>query len=772
MPPLTILLILYAILTSVFSYILYKKAYGPQAQNAETLTKLDYVIALTSELSASCVLTDENGFVQYANKAFLEKCGYTLEELKSFNISKLKASIETDYLAEECWHYLKDDKVWRGPFINQKKSGEVYTEEFIIFPVVENHVRTYCALSYDVANHFLEEKALEQIQKQSMHFKENFISNLSHEVRTPLNALIGLSQLGSKNDHPERHVDYFSKINIASKQLMQLMDDILDFSKIESGSFALVKNRFNFMSLLSAIIDQYAILAAEKSLEFNICVDEFSPQYIYADAFRLEQIFSNLISNAIKFTRAGEVNLSIGMNKSLEEDYEMSIVISDTGEGMSEDHLKGLFNPFSHLVTNNQKRHNKSSGLGMAITKQIVDLMGGSIAILSEPNQGTSITVILPFIGADLELPKLTEHNTIEKLNVLVIDDSEKSRENARKILGGFGYDTTLASSGQEALDLIQSGKRYALIMIDWRMPGLSSENTVIDISKIAENQPRILFMTPFGSSSVEDTVRNLIHGFLPKPYTPSMLFDEIATMFIRSEVGTLEPNNSIGLFHHLTVLLVDDNAVNNTIARNLFESEGAKTISFTKATRALEYLARHKVDFIVSDIDMPEMDGYEFLIALRKANYSYKVSALTANTSDKNRQDILNAGFDIYMSKPLTKEKLKLLHEELQLEIEPKSVPPVEIAPIQDFVTQILSLADAEQLELKRLFQSLNSEANSRRPKACKELLSQLEIYLKDKHLSDSFIRLLSLDLQKYRFDSMIEALETLLKLLGGIIA
>ncbi len=771
MPHITILLILYAFFTTILLAFYWFKKRVPTEEKNTDIIQYNMIVDIASTLPASCVMTSNDGKVLYANDVFLCRCGYKLEELVGQKISMLKASIETDYVSGDLWRHLEDGKVWRGPFINQTKTGEVYTDEFVVFPVHQSSGILYCALSYNVANRYLEEKALEKVQRQSIHFRENFISNLSHEVRTPLNALIGLSQLGQKNEHPERHLDYFSKINIASKQLMQLMDDILDFSKIESGSFALVKSRFNFMSLLSAIISQYATQAAEKNLEFNIDVDEFSPQYMFADSFRLEQILSNLVSNAIKFTDEGEVHLHIGLTKAVSKGYELIIRISDTGKGMSQEMLDGLFNPFIHLVSDNQKRHNKSSGLGMAITKQIVDLMQGQIVISSKPQVGTEIAVTLPFDGNDLELPKNSDTSGVEHLDVLVIDDSTTSKENARKILTGFGYAVTLASSGQEALDLIELGRVFSLIMIDWRMPGLSSENTVIEISKLASNQPRILFITPFGPSGVEAQAKRLIHGYLPKPYTPSMLFDEIASLFIRTEVGSQPELVTEGLFKNLNVLLVDDNAVNNTIAKNLFEQEGARAVTFTKATRALEYLDRHPVDFIVSDIDMPEMDGYEFLIALKKAGFPYKVSALTANTSDKNRQDILNAGFDVYLSKPLTKEKLQTLYESLELEENRPLVAPVpEHTPVESLLQEIDQIDPNHQRTLKVLFETLLIESKARRPKVCKEQLGLLEIQLNDHHLSLTVANLLIKDLQKYRFDHMIETLEVLIEGLGGI--
>lgn len=723
---------------------------------------LYYLELLLNELTGPSVVTDNQGIIVYANRSFIAKSGYDYDELLGHQISKLKANLTTDYVASDLWKHLRAGQVWRGPFINQTKNGDVYTEEFVVFPMHDSLGDPYyCAIGHTIANRYLEEQAIQNIQRQSIRFKENFISNLSHEVRTPLNAMIGLSQLGQKGDHADRHISYFSKINVAARQLMQLMDDILDFSKIESGSFSLVKSRFNFMSLLTSLIGQYGAIAAEKKLEFNIYADEYTPQYIFSDAYRLEQILSNLLSNAMKYTEKGEVNLYISLKPNKTQGYVLELKVDDTGIGMSDDQVSGLFNPFSHLVSDQQRRLNNSSGLGMAITKQIVDLMNGRILITSRKNNGTSVEVSIPFDGQDLEMPLHDDLSAIEHLKVLVIDSKNSARENILHMLRGFQYEVLSASNGSEGIALMQAKPEIDLVLIDWELSDFAGEQAVLAINSIALDHTKLLYLSPYSPESLSEEARRVIHAYLPKPFTASMLFDSIANLFATKGLDHHITPIENGLFSGMSVLLVDDNPVNNLIAKNQFEAEGAKAVTFLKASKALEYMRMHSFDFIVSDIDMPEMNGFEFLKALRAQGYTLPVSALTANTSDQNRQDIMIAGFDIYMSKPLTHDKMKQLHDHLIA----KGIKNSVKADGKDSTSFNEKSARELIQEADSSLRLLMESAKARRPKACKEELVKLQSLFIHHSPLLHFLEKASLDLQKYQFDAVVESVKKLLE-------
>lgn len=767
------LLSAYAILVSAVSvFIIYRLHQFVIRSNQ--LDLMHYLKEILSTLHASAVITDEQSAIVYMNERFLQNSGYAPEELLNKNISMLKSTTDTDYISNDLWDNLKKGQVWRGPFMNLSKSGDKYIEDFLVFPVRNfDNSQFFCAISYNVANRYLENKEIEQVQRQSIKFKENFISNLSHEVRTPLNALVGLSQLGSKSNDLRKNHSYFNKMNTASKQLMQLMDDILDFSKIESGSFSLVKSRFNFMSLLTSLTSQFGPLAAEKNLEFNFFIDDLSPQYLYTDSFRLEQIISNLLSNAIKFTDSGEVSLSLSLKENAASNYQLHLAIKDSGIGMDQVQIKGIFNPFSTLVDDNQKRSNNSSGLGMAITKQIVDLMGGSIYIDSKPQEGTFVEVILPFNKEDLEVSTPHVKNISDSLVVMVIDDIETSRINAANMLTSFGYEVISVPSGQEAMTFFENNGVVDLVIIDWHLPDTNGEANLFERISLLDTPPRILYITPFGADSVPENLKRHIHGYLPKPYAASMLFDEILSLFMTQPTDYLTKPSSTGIFADCKVLLVDDNPVNNLIARNMFENEAARVTTFLSATKALEHLIKNDFHLIVTDIDMPEMDGFGFLENIQNRQIQIPVFALTANTGDDNRQKMQAAGFRDAITKPLTQFKLRRLYEQYL-----KTAPDKGHLTGSPSADTIFSAGQAElrdnliHSEMQQLIAQLCqllSEVKLRKPKGCKEKLSAIRHAMADYPHFMLILDQFQLELSGYRFDQLIHMIEALITELGG---
>lgn len=724
---------------------------------------ISHLIHIISKLSASAVLTNSDGIIVYMNDIFLERSGYRADELIHQNIQMLKGNLENELIANDLWQNLNVGKVWRGPFINQSKSGAAYVEEFLIFPADdEAGNRYYCGIGYNVSNRYLEDKELEKIQKKSIQFKENFISNLSHDIRTPINALVGLSQLGTKCTDPVKIQSYFTKIYQSAKQLMSLMDDILDFSKIESGRFSLVKSRFNFMSLLNALTSQYGPAAAEKHLDFNFFIDDSIPHYLVSDSFRIEQIISNLLSNAIKFTLNGEISLSVTMQSDYFGGWQLIITVSDTGVGMDHHQVEGIFNPFAKLVEEDQRRHTNSSGLGMAITKQIIDMMQGSIHIDSKPHSGTTITVALPFSKDEIERISHSGVGNIEGLKVLVIDDSDVSRANTLCLLSSFDYQTLSASSGREALNLIVAHSDIDLIILDWDMPEMTGAETLDNLSKTLSPTTKILFITPYGKDSLTENLRGFVQGYLPKPFTGPMLFDEIASLFVTQKIKSSKVIPSGNLLKNIRILLVDDNPVNNLVAKGLFEEEGAKTALFTSAIKALDNLKKNTYDLIITDIDMPELNGFEFLKALRFGGITLPVYALTANTSDAYRNEIQNSGFDLYISKPLTKEKMQSVFETFNKTTSKQDSSPHSTLSLADYLKQ--NYAPIEQVQLKSALGLLLNDARFRKPKSCKERLLQLIQQYEEDSLVSQFFEHGLFELSRYRFDPLIQTLSHLI--------
>lgn len=752
-------------MTAFASFLIYKLNKVQKNIKSET-SSLAHLKTMLSRLSSSAVITNSDGEIVYMNENFLVRTGYEVHELLDQNIQMLKGTLDNEVIARDLWQNLSEGRVWRGPFANVSKSGETYVDDFLIFPVDDEEGHTYfCAIGYNVANRYLEEKEIEQLQRKSIQFKENFIINLSHDVRTPINALVGLSQLGTKCTDPVKMQSYFTKIYKSSKQLMRLMDDILDFSKMESGSFELVKNRFNFMSLLNALTSQYGPEAAEKHLDFNFFIDDHAPHYLVGDSFKIEQIISNILSNAIKFTYAGEIRLSVAMFEDYHHAYQLIITISDTGVGMDKEHVSGLFNPFPKLVEVDQRRLNGSSGLGMAITKQIIDMMRGSIHVDSKPEEGTTITIALPFAQEEVEL-LVQGHKTIEQLRVLVIDNYETARSNTEMLLKHFNYTVVSASSCSQALDLTSQDHEFNLVILDWDLADFNCIETLSKIMDQINPAPKLLCITPYGKDGLPDGIKNMVHGYLPKPFTGPGLFDEIASLFVTQKISHSKSNSSGSLFKDFKIMLVDDNPVNNIISKGLFEDQGAQTITFTSAIKALDVLRNSQYHFIVSDIDMPEMDGFAFLKMLRFSNNSTPMFALTANTSDEYRIAIQEAGFDLYVTKPLTKEKLRTILETYQSNhqiTDAENFSEEDETPLSIKNHFIQNYTETEcGLFLDQITQ-LMDHATHRKPKQCKELLLKLQQqYHSDMIIAQLMEHFIS-ELSRYRFDPLIQGLADL---------
>jgi CheY-like chemotaxis protein len=399
--------------------------------------------------------------------------------------------------------------------------------------------------------------------------------------------------------------------------------------------------------------------------------------------------------------------------------------------------------------------------------------MGGSIHIDSAPKLGTTIDVSLPFAIEDVELPKPFASNVLDQLQVLLVDESQTSRNNSEIMLKSFGYEVNTFTNFEDVRSYLLTDAPVDLVILHWNISTQNGEEALLQLSNARKLPPRFVYVTPFGQESVPTELRRQIDAYLPKPYTAPMLFDVIASVFITQPVKTVTEQNGECLFSNYRFLLIDDNPVNNLIARSMLEQEGALVTTLQSASKALEHLTDHKYHLIISDIDMPVMNGFEFLDAFRKTDQSTPVFALTANTGDENRQQIQIAGFDFYISKPLTQQKLKQIAEfikthNIMLEpINPTVKKALTIAAVSKEINELVDSVEIEHLLIG--LESLLNETKLRKPKGCKERLQVLRLQVPACTLFLQLLDQLQSDLSRYRFEQMITALETLIVDLGG---
>ena len=524
------------------------------------------------------------------------------------------------------------------------------------------------------------ERAKEAAEKANS-AKSQFLANMSHDIRTPMNAIIGFGHLFSQTDLDARQRDYLAKIQSSAQLLLCVINDILDFSKIEANRIELESVSFNPFSVFEDLSNIVGIGAAQKNIELLFTIGPEIPAALIGDPLRLGQILVNLTNNAIKFTDSGEVVVSVtSVSKNTDATTEdLRFAIEDTGIGMNADQLSHLFQPFSQADSSTSRRYG-GTGLGLVICKHLVEMMGGRIEINSAPGKGSRFEFVIPF-----GIPKASGEKRpfmypdLYGTRVLVVDDSAASRGNLHGILTSFSFRVTLVDSGEQALGELErvaavSGEDpYALMVVDWKMPVMDGFETVARVraSTRLTKSPSIVMMTAYDSEEIRQQVEVLcIDGLLNKPVIPSLLYETITEALgkkVRRPTKWAEMDSFWAHYRSrlkgARVLLAEDNSINQMIAQELLNKVGVGVKIANNGREALQLLAdtAEPYDVVLMDIQMPEMDGYEATQLIRKnpANGALPVIAMTAHAMSTDRKKCLEAGMNDHVAKPIDPDKL-----------------------------------------------------------------------------------------------------------------
>ena len=493
--------------------------------------------------------------------------------------------------------------------------------------------------------------------------KTIFLSTMSHDIRTPMNAIIGLTTLTEKNIEDQKLVsENLRKISLASNHLLTLINDILDISKIESGKLNLVPQNFSIVETVENLMNLSQPTIKEKNIDFSFHISRMDKEYLYADQLRLNQIYINLLSNAIKYTEpGGKVCVDTKEEESQKEGcVKLTFKVADTGIGMSPEFLANIYQPFSRQ-TDSRVNSIQGTGLGLAITKQMVDLMQGTIDCQSEQGKGTTFTVVL-------DLP-IAEHQRAEMkldaMDVLIVDDDEVLLETAVDTLESLGLSVEQASSGLEALGMIkhreQSGKNYDIVIIDLKMPDVDGIETIRRIRSEIKSTIPILLISAYSYSDVEDKAKEAgVNGFLSKPLFRSTLYDKISEI-LGTEVKSTEIENDYSDLAGMNILVAEDNDINWEIISALLSMYGITTERAENGRVALEKVknaAKGSYSLVFMDIQMPEMNGLDATRAIRALDdpWASKVPivAMTADAFAENVAECLEAGMQGHIAKPI----------------------------------------------------------------------------------------------------------------------
>ena len=501
--------------------------------------------------------------------------------------------------------------------------------------------------------------------------KSTFLSNMSHDIRTPMNAIIGFTTLAVSNIDDKKKVrDYLGKILSSSNHLLSLINDILDMSRIESGKIHLEETE---VSLSDVLHDLKTIISGQihaKQLELYMDAMDVTNEDVYCDKTRLNQVLLNLLSNAVKFTPAGgTVSVRIRQCPGTKKGSELyEIRVKDNGIGMSQEFVQKIFSPFERERTSTVSR-TQGTGLGMAITKNIVDMMGGTIEVQTEQGKGTEFIVRLPF-RIQSEHQRIEKIVELEGLKALVVDDDFNTCDSVTKMLVRVGMRSEWTLSGKEAVlrarQSMEMGDAFHAYIIDWRLPDMNGIEVTRQIRSLGDDTP-IIILTAYDWSDIEVEARAAgVTAFCAKPMFMSDIRDTLMTAIgqKQAEETILPPAGPD--FGDRCILLVEDNELNSEIAVEILNEYGFLVDTAENGAEAVEKVKNSKpgsYDLVLMDVQMPVMNGYEATRQIRAlkdpALAGITILAMTANAFDEDRKKALESGMDGFLSKPIVIEEL-----------------------------------------------------------------------------------------------------------------
>ena len=507
--------------------------------------------------------------------------------------------------------------------------------------------------------------------KQASKAKTAFLSSMSHEIRTPMNAIIGLDNIALNDpETPEKTKEYLRKIGSSADHLLYLINDILDMSRIESGRMILKNEEFSFPEMLQAVNTMFSGQASDKGLDYHCRIIGEVDNYYIGDNMKLRQVLINILGNAVKFTPAGgSVSLQVEPKAQYSGKSTLCFTITDTGIGISEEYLPHIFETFSQEDSSTTNRYG-SSGLGLAITKRIVEMMNGDIRVESEKGKGSVFTVTVTLTNSDRKETDNTDDIRPADMSVLIADDDPIACEHARLVLEKAGIASEIAASGQEAIEMVQlrhaRREPYNLILVDWKMPEMDGVETTRRIRSIIGNESAIIILTAYRWDDVlEEAVQAGVDSFIPKPLFAADVIEEFKSA-LKRKAGTAAQRTHKADLTGRRVLLAEDMEINAEIIAMLLQSRNMEIDIAENGRIAVEKFSGHEpgyYDAVLMDMRMPEMDGLEATLYIRAMDRedarSIPIIALTANAFDEDVQRSLQAGLNAHLSKPVQPEVL-----------------------------------------------------------------------------------------------------------------
>jgi PAS domain S-box-containing protein len=617
---------------------------------------------------------DENETIAFLSNPVEELTGYPPEDFVEAGRRLSSVIHEEDRVDRRASieAAIQEEKPWEIEFRVTHKNGEIRWALERGQAIFEDGTPSWLdGIILDVTT---QKKAREELRESRLaadaanQAKSDFLANMSHEIRTPMNAIIGLTHLALKTELTDKQRDYLSKVETSARSLLGIINDILDFSKVEAGKLEMETIDFRLDEVLHNLSNLLSVRANDRGLELYVYRTSDVPDLLIGDPLRLGQVLVNLANNAVKFTEKGEIRVSVEVAEDREGSVLLKFLISDTGVGMTEEQMSRLFQAFTQADTSTT-RHYGGTGLGLTISQRLVGMMGGTIEVESEPGKGSTFSFTARFglqQGARTGDPGMP--TDLRGLRVLVVDDSATAREVLSEMTRSLSFETTTVASGREALAELAENKNYQLILMDWKMPGMSGIETVEKIRASMDSPPPIFMVTSYGREEVRAQAdRIAVDAFLVKPVTASLLFETVARVLGCEQRGVALPAASEGArytFGGRQVLLVEDNEINQQVATELLSALDLEVMVADNGQEALDLLASLEeipFELILMDLQMPVMDGFETTRRLREQERFAQIPilAMTAHALAGDRERCLEAGMSDHLTKPIDPDAL-----------------------------------------------------------------------------------------------------------------